>query len=178
MGFFVFLFILNNFLAFLAVLFGGTFVLLLSVYILRKLDELLVRIVTRARIWRELRLNMCELNENGSFLIFSASHGGVTHGQVVPPPGRCDYEEDCSICLEHMVLNNPKKHICVTPCGHAYHSSCLHEVYSRKITSGTSSYVNCPLCRAETIGAFELEEEVTKNRYYTCCFFSTSSVVP
>ena len=195
----IILFVWHNFLGILAFvlgLFGGLFVLLLYVYILRESNQLRVRIVTRIvtriRIWREkldalrarmarreriewgLRQHMCELNENGSFRIFSELPGEVAHGRVVLPPGRCDYEEDCSICFERMVLNDRKQRVCVTSCGHAYHSACLREVYTR---SGNSSHVRCPLCRGETFGAFELEKEVTKNRYYTCRFFSTSRVV-
>ena len=52
----IILFIWHNFLAILAfefVLFAVPFVLLLSVYILRKLNELRVRTVTRVRIWLE-----------------------------------------------------------------------------------------------------------------------------
>lgn len=60
---------------------------------------------------------------------------GTESGPVYPPPPRDCY---CSVCTDER-----DEHFVVTPCGHAYHGSCLLE-WCIRCTRPT-----CPTCRAQ-----------------------------
>ena len=131
---------------------------------------------------RRDKQNMCELTENGNFRIFTTSRDKGTSGHVVHPPSPCDHTMDCPICLDSMgvsPLDRNRKQICVTRCGHAFHSLCLKKMYDSGVhTPSASTCVKCPMCRKELPGAFGLEEEISTNRYYTCSFFTFSHIPP
>jgi len=53
--------------------------------------------------------------------------------------------EDCSICIEKLLVNNENKLLKINKCKHIFHLECIYPWFNEKYTS--HNQVDCPLCR-------------------------------
>ena len=57
---------------------------------------------------------------------------------------KCKNPEDCSICLESLLM----KQVAYLPCKHSFHQACLKQAFENELYS-------CPLCRYNLVNALQ-----------------------